>query len=318
MPPWFGTLDEARTYQELIMRRTFHLVGETYVRIMSAKNESGHPQTADTPGELIDPCHVPNMLLGDRDAYLEDIRRWCGAFRPIFRKLVASRDPTTSIRAASLKIQILGAKMCLAGAFFTEECEFDIFLPEAQEIISLARLIPKRTEQLYPQVLPVLNYSQGIEQPLHDVATMCREKELRFEAISILRSLGQRDPTHHVARTVARAEYVVTLEEAGRNAIGKVPESARFRRIWVLTHHNEPSRNLTVVYARRIGYPLGRDYPAKREWRCRTFSQEEADSMIFEPKPMFQPWPERLAKPLAFKWAEVHGELLQLRSGRDA
>lgn len=51
VPLKFGSIDEARAYHELIVRRTTHLLGEMYARIMAAKMELGHAPTADSPGK---------------------------------------------------------------------------------------------------------------------------------------------------------------------------------------------------------------------------------------------------------------------------
>jgi hypothetical protein len=75
MPLAFSSLEEARRYEELILRRTFHLISEALARIIAVKVESGHAYTADSPGELVDTCHVPEELLEDRDTYLQDIIR---------------------------------------------------------------------------------------------------------------------------------------------------------------------------------------------------------------------------------------------------
>lgn len=141
MPSSFSSIDEARYYQELILRRTFHLVGETFTRIVSVKSESGHAYTADSPGELIDPCHVPAMLLEDRDGYIQDIRRWCKAFNPIFNSSLASLDTKTSMGAALLRIHALEAEISLAGTYFTEECSFDKYFSDFSEIVELSRFV---------------------------------------------------------------------------------------------------------------------------------------------------------------------------------
>ncbi|PSS28048.1 hypothetical protein M430DRAFT_15282 [Amorphotheca resinae ATCC 22711] len=323
MPARFGSLEEARLYQQLLMRRTFHLIGEAYVRIISAKVESGPAEIADTPGELVDPCSLPTMLFADRDAYLNDLRRWHKAFQPIFVTLITSKDPATTIAAALLRAQALGAEIGLAGAFFTEECDHDVFLPEAREIVSLAALIDKETARLQPNGQQIFNYLPGLHQPLHDVIAFCRDKKVRQAALPIFASQALRSPTDHMAKLVTRVKYLAELEEKSRNEDGKIPESARFRIIWVLHHYGDVPRGLTVIYARRIGYPLGRGYPAKREWKRRTFTADEASSMTFGEDPGYQPFPACLStkpfvKPLSVKWQEVFDELRQRRHVIDA
>jgi hypothetical protein len=308
MPTRFGSLEEARMYHVLLMRRTYHLIGEAYTLIMSAKEEERHLMISDTPGELVDPCHIPIQLLGVRDAYLRDLARWHTAFQSNFEKASSSKLKDQIIDAALMKVHALDAGMALTGAFFIDQCDFDMLLPEAREIISLARVV---CTCQYSTVQPVFNLTLGLEQALYDVAIMCRDKTVRLEALALLRSHAPFDSTTQRSRMWIRAAYLVSLEEEGRQPNGDIPESERWWRVWVLHHYNEESRHLTLIYAKKKGYPLGKRYPAKREWKRRTFSQLEADNMIFDTKdPGFQPWPMSLPKPLALKWEEVHEELL--------
>jgi len=113
---------------------------------------------------------------------------------------------------------------------------------------------------------------------------------------------------------VTRSSYLVNLEEEGRILDGTIPESAHWRLIYLLHHYKDAQLHLTVICARRIGYPLGLEYPAQREWRRRTFTEEEASSMVVTPwkeEMHFVPWPpkEVLPKPFCVAWKEVHAEL---------
>ncbi|TVY20324.1 hypothetical protein LARI1_G002100 [Lachnellula arida] len=318
MPASFSSIDEARNYLELILRRTFHLVGETFTRIVSVKSESGHAYTADSPGELIDPCHVPEMLLEDRDGYIQDIRRWCKAFDPILDSSLASVDTKISMGAALLRIHALGAEISLAGTYFTQECSFDEYFPDFSEIVELSRFVVQTSTENSPKLEPVFNLDIGIEKGLYSTSLYCRDKTIRHEALHILRSQAYRDATYNICRMVARASFIVDLEEKGRQEDGRIPEDARYRRIWLLNHHFEESRNLTIMCARRVGYPLGEAYPAKREWRLRTWTQAELESIAISTNPEYplgqdelKPWPSTLRKPGCVKWAEIHSELLR-------
>lgn len=311
MPATFGSLEEARVYHGLLMRRTYHLIGEAYCIIMAAKENERHLMIADTPGELVDPCHVPTSLLEDQNEYLVDLTRWHMAFQTVFEKSKFSKVHDHVVGAALMKVHALDASMALAGTFLTEACDFDKFLPEASEIVALARIICMKEN---PPIRPIFNLSLGLEQALYDVAIMCRDKAVRHEALALLRSHAPFDSTTQRCRMWTRAAYLVSLEEEGRQPNGEIPENARWWRVWVFNHYNEESRHLTLVYTRKKGYPLGRRYPAKREWKKRTFTQTEADNMTFELEdPGFQPWPTTIPKPFALKWEEVHEELLSRR-----
>lgn len=93
-------------------------MGETFTRIVSIESESGHAYTADSREESLDPCHIPEMLLGDHNGYIQDNRRWCKAFDPIFDSSLASLDTETSMGAALLPIHALEAEISLAGTYF--------------------------------------------------------------------------------------------------------------------------------------------------------------------------------------------------------
>lgn len=254
------------------------------------------------------------MLLGERDRYLEDIRRWCLAFQQIFGKLVASSDPKIAIGASLLMIHALHSEISLAGAFFTEECSYDIFLPHYQKIVSLSLLVSQRDEEIFSKNLPSFQLPAGTAWCLYEIVCSCRDPVLRQEALSILRQQAEQDQTKYKARLVVHAMYLVALEEQGRKEDGSLPESARYRRLGMLYSWEDKSHSLTIVCPRTIGYPLGKDYPAKREWSRKTISGLEAANMtIGDIHPLIaEPWPSLVPKPNFLKWQEFHDELLEV------
>lgn len=320
MPSRFGHLDEARLYNELIFRRTFHLIGETYARIMEENRELRHLFASENPGEFVDPCSPPTMLFETRDAYLDDIRRWSEAFAALYKKLQSSPDAFISGGAVLLRVHILNAEIALTSAFTIHECDFDRFLPAFTEIVTLARQIETRTSQVLPKDNPVFMFAQCTERPLFNVAQFCRDCMIRQEAIRILRDTEYLDPTKDQARLVTRACFLSGLEEAGRLTDGTIPESARWRVIWTLNHYKEQEKHLTLLACRRIDFPLGKQYPARREWKRRTFTKEEAERMLVSPwreEMHWAPWPSRilLTKPVCIAWREVLDQLLAVRTG---
>jgi len=100
---------------------------------------------------------------------------------------------------------------------------------------------------------------------------------------------------------------------------GKIPEEARWRMIFVLHHYGDMEMHLTVVCARRIGYPLGLGYPAKREMRFRLFTCREIEAMNIDEGPgpewnfgvkEWYPW--KITKPKGMLREEIHEELLRV------
>lgn len=315
MPNRFGILEEARRYQQLIMRRTFHLLDESYARNMMLKQDLRHPYTADSPGELMDPCYIPTDLLGERDTYLKDIRRWITAFDPILAKSLKSANPLAQSEAALLQIQALDAEISLSGAFFTKQCDYDQFLPSFIQIVSLSQHVNRSNLKLWAADSPVFNFPDSIEKPLYGTACFCRDKSVREAALTILRTTAHRDPTRQQARLTTRASFIVDMEEANRLPDGTLPEDGRWSITWILHHYKEPETDMTIVCCRKIGYPLGEQYPAQREWKRMTFTEDEAECMIMPPwseDMHFSSWaPKRnFSKPGCILWREVHDELL--------
>lgn len=254
------------------------------------------------------------MLLTERDAYIGDIARWCQAFRPILGPLLTSLDPKTAVSASQLMIEALHAEISLAGAFFTEECSYDTYLPHYKEINFLSRVVSQRGDKIFPKDVPTFSLSAGTAWCLYDAASNCRDPVLRQEALSMLRCQAGQDQTKYKARLVIDASHMIALEEQGRREDGFLPESARYRRLWVLNNFEDEFGALTFICARKLGYPIGKAYPAKREWRSRTFSAAEvADMTVGET--LDSPWPLGVAKPNFMKWQEVHKELLEATAG---
>jgi hypothetical protein len=313
MPSEFKSLGEARAYQQLVVQRTFHLISETHARIMAANKELRHLWTADGPGELVDPCYIPTVLLAERDEYLLDLKRWREAFAPILPKLANSGDQRLAVGAMILQSQVLDAEISLAGAFFTSECSFDSFLSAFIEILALTSRSLNICHDICEDMRPAFNIASDFERPLCNVVTNCRDKRLRHQALAIMRGMSPRDAAKDKTRRITRVQYLVALEEEGRQADGTIPEIARYRIIWILNHNLEASRRLTVICARRTGYPLGEMYPATREYKKRTFTQHEAENLIvgdLTSDSGTSPWPVSLPKPNFLKWREVHEELL--------
>lgn len=112
------------------MRQVYHLIGET-VQISSLNEGSGHAYTTDCPGGVLDPCHVPTILLGEHDAYLKDIRRWCRAYDPLFA--MAFGNPDTFMGATLLRLYALDAEICLEVTTSTDESSIDVYFPQFWE-----------------------------------------------------------------------------------------------------------------------------------------------------------------------------------------
>jgi hypothetical protein len=323
MPTVFGSLGEAQVYQVLLSRRAWHLIGETYGSIIDIKEDERHPIYGDSPGELVDPCYIPTNLIASKEACINDLHRWTAAFKPILPRLLASKDLQTCISAAQAESKILHAEIELVAAYTVMECDLDHYLPTFREMVSLSELAAKKTNSLHAKGVPIFDTEFLYFTPLEAVAMYCRDRDLRFRALDILKEMATRDTTKQVQRAWTRVSYVVALEEASsKEHGGGLPEEARWRRVWVLHHYGDAERHMTVVCVRRTGYPLGKRYPARREFRWRLFlaGEMEEKRTIVEPGPEREwnlgrtEWYEmRIEKPPALVWGDVWEEMLRIR-----
>jgi hypothetical protein len=144
----------------------------------------------------------------------------------------------------------------------SNQCDYDQFLPSFSEIVSLSAIVASRNNQLSADSPPPFYFIDSFERPLSNVAQFCRNKTIRQDVLSILRSITHRDSTSYCARMVTRTSYLVGPEE-GRLPDGTIPESARWRPIYLLHHYKDAQLHLTVIRARRLG--LGLEYPEQRE-----------------------------------------------------
>jgi hypothetical protein len=321
MPSEFYNLDEARAYQKLIWRRSTHLIEEVHFRITEAKREFGHAPTADTPSNIVDPCFIPQSLLGERDSYLAEIRRWCLAFRPLLATLISSRDAKSAVGSSLLMVEILHCEFSLAGAFFTEETSYDAFLPQFRELVFLCKIVTKREEEYLSRDNPRFQLATGISFCLYEILAACRDEYLRKEALSMLRDEALLNATKYIHIQVTHAMWQIAIEDKFRQRDGTIPESARCRRIDLnfLKHsycgeEADGAHFLTFLSPRRLGYPMGKAYPAKREWIRTTILLQDATNMILGDKieaPSDEPWPKGVLKPNYIKWQELHAELLE-------
>lgn len=235
MPSVFVTLDEARVWCELTMRLCFHFRAESMAVGKSHEIEMKGPpmeweDAVDTPmgaNVLHDPKEIPVALLPEYRTHILQMNRWSLAFQQLYASLRASRHK--DLTGATLVL--LQAKMsfiCLASAFSTMETLYDDFMVEFHEIMALA-------ESVYETLVVrsggrlLYHFDGGIIPPLFLVATKCRDRALRRQAIARLSSSPWREGVFDSICCGKMATWIMGVEEEGITDGDLIPEHRRLR-----------------------------------------------------------------------------------------
>ncbi|KAF2261424.1 hypothetical protein CC78DRAFT_619475 [Lojkania enalia] len=264
MPHGFSSLDQARSYWNLIMRRTCHFIATTWRRTDSSS--LAREFSTKVPGGVVvtvgDTIHTTSVKVGERvrvgqRRYSVEISRWLEAFEPTLLRI--RRNDNITLReyviATMLQIQALSAKIHLAGVVFTQEILYDAYLPEFKEIIRLSQDVARVRHSIPNHDFWAGSFllDLGLIVPLFLVLLRCRDSVLRRHAIDILN-------TWHVEcwwdplLIVAIGRFIIEVEEEGM-VDRFIPESSRA--ILTAKCHRPPQRVSLIQCVQRTGGPDG-------------------------------------------------------------
>lgn len=216
MPSKFLTLDEARTFWQLIMKRNLHFKAKANIlgkapELAGEKHAIKWTETADFPkGEVpFSKIKDPSPQIQEEcQRYIEDIHSWLQAASDLFDS-IPDRDQNSTAVATVLKIQAQMNIINLAGMAFTSETRFDAFLSEFREITHLSSLIHAQL------ITAPYRFDLGIIAPLYLVGSRCRDREVRGQAIDLLSSSAWREGIWDSGACAAIAKWLRSLEEEG-------------------------------------------------------------------------------------------------------
>ncbi|KAF2789040.1 hypothetical protein K505DRAFT_393361, partial [Melanomma pulvis-pyrius CBS 109.77] len=264
MPDCFDSLDKARIYWNIIMRRSCHFMATTWGRtqpdLLTREFETKIPGTVIvTVGDNIYTTSAKvdeGVKIGQKRSLVE-ISRWLEAFEPVFLRMQETSNTTLRehVIAMILQIQALALKITLAGVVFTQEILYDEFLPTFREIIRLsadvAAVCHSKVDADFWTGSFILDL--GLVVPLFMLLLRCRDSVLRCQAIKILKNWHMEcwwDPL----LIIEIGQFIMEVEEAGM-VDGFIPEEARA--ILTAKSHCPPQRRLLVQCVQRTGGPDG-------------------------------------------------------------
>ncbi|TAQ86586.1 hypothetical protein B7494_g5084 [Chlorociboria aeruginascens] len=185
---------------------------------------------------------LPASIKSSGVGFKNQLEHWSNAFDPILQK--RRSYGTTNTERAAINVlksfQLMSAVLFLMG-FSTSEMPFDGFIAEFRFIVELAKEVVVdeelslaqarcgtqcqhrqnrphtphvyRPEDSYTHIKPSFALDLGIVPPLFVVATKCRDRKLRREAISLLISSPRREGMWDSILSARVASWIMEIEE---------------------------------------------------------------------------------------------------------
>lgn len=238
MPLLFKSMEEARMYSDLIIRR-----GQHFLKV--AKSEKGQRadlQQVNSPSDL-------EPLYFQQEVFASENRRWMQAVEPVYHSM-SPWDPSY-LGFLIINSRHLMLKVLVASELSPTELIFDNFIPEFREMVELYKRFFH-----HPYIVnmaPEGSYSSttGLN-PLFPIATRCRDRAIRREAITLLRSRYWREGERWSVEMAEIAECLMLIEEEGIES-DYVPDQARVRLLEVIDEESEGGKQVIVKYVQNLG-----------------------------------------------------------------
>ena len=218
IPEAFASLEEARNNLDYQSNRYIGFLKEVELRNYDPEDER---RFADEEVET------------ERKKYQGLLDKWETAFERFLQSPYTTLDPKGQRGALALKIyQRIGALHLKVpvSRMLTDESVWDAFVPDGEEIVSLAESLVASEDSTVTTKTPIFSFDISIVGPLYSVAHKCRDPFLRRRAIALLRSSPRQEgiwDSHLAARV---AERIMTIEESGLGEVRSamdVPDWAR-------------------------------------------------------------------------------------------
>ncbi|KAG4441114.1 hypothetical protein IFR05_003404 [Cadophora sp. M221] len=234
MPMIFSDLAEATTYWELVLRRSCHFIMYGAVQTDSKRLQKGFSSTLagrsiefDAENSIYgSPFVIPNEFIEEHLEHIGDISRWSASFHNLLdQRGNASSDLREVTNIALLRLTSLSTKIAVSGMVFTNETSYDVFLPEFSEIVSLARAISENLLAISNNS-PAYHFHTSIVPPLFIALLRCRDRNIRRQALDILR-MQQNDGPWDRFMIAEIGSWIMEIEEEGWDGIGTILEESR-------------------------------------------------------------------------------------------
>jgi hypothetical protein len=204
--------------------------------------------------------NIPPSITSSRSSCVLDIHRWEQASRPLFSSLSSEEGNEDWVMQRLLRIHSALNLILLARIFSQPEIFYDTLLPQYTTIVTLS-------EEIYPYLIPtpqsnpsqpsstttppIFRFDIGIIAALSKVALICRDKDLRYRAISLCMQAGRyREGTWQGSTIGDLTKWIADMEEVFRDERGEIPGERRATLLGVEATPDE--RNLRALACQMV------------------------------------------------------------------
>jgi hypothetical protein len=236
-PEELKSLDMITRVWQHMMSRNYHfckeLQGLNLKKLEEARADTRWEESANMKADellLSSATETTIPLQKEKLKYLNEINRWSMASRKVFEAVAAGTSEHEKLLAAVLQVQAKGGYIMLAGAFFTAETSYDVFLPEFTTIVNLSAFLLAQGKDLQDCRAvkpPRFNFHVGIVPYLFLVGSRCRLDAVRQKAIDLLLSSNYREGIWDAHAVAHMAKWLRSIELGGMQPDGSIPEEHR-------------------------------------------------------------------------------------------
>ena len=206
MPSEFCALKEARYYWDIMVRRIIHCFHDEVKGLLPTWRPFVPAKDASTF----------DLLLDTKTATLDQYRgvetQWFHSFSPLLGRLRANKESRDFRGALVLMIQFLVARLLHSTTSDSQ------VIMDASELVKLAKEVlatPNDLQRGPNSYEPVFAFDGNLLPPLFVVATRCRIRRIRRDAIELLKTYPRREAFWDSEMAARVAEWFMDAEEEG-------------------------------------------------------------------------------------------------------
>ncbi|KAI9734036.1 MAG: hypothetical protein M1818_006974 [Claussenomyces sp. TS43310] len=204
----YSTLDDARRSWDLMMKVLL---------------EFNH---AAAYWKYLPPEDVPAVLHEEHAQRLAGLNAWSSKSETFFAQTLSNPTLKEYSGAVILRLHSLVIEILLPTSLDPSEVVYDSFWEQFREIVALTRSL------LESRKMPrstFFMFDMGLVVPLYLTALKCRDRVIRREAISLLRSECRREGIWESGLGAEVGSWIMQLEEQNVSSMVTIPEKHRFR-----------------------------------------------------------------------------------------
>lgn len=171
---------------------------------------------------------IAQKIRHELQLYTASTEQWFQSFQPVFERAQAQKDSKDFLGASILMIKYLSSRVALLGSLQESNPYEDKLLPDYISIVKLAGNLLKGGSRNLSRGKPIFIFDDSLVAGLFLVATRCRERTVRRQAIDLLQRYPRREGLWDSLMAVKVATWFMEAEEEGLEG-DYIPPSARMK-----------------------------------------------------------------------------------------